>query len=144
VIAPERPPSQTPAKLELVIFVGLQASGKTAFYRERFAESHAHVSKDNFPNHPRPQRRQMALLRETLAAGRSAVVDNTNPSAEIREPLIKLGREFGARIVGYGFESDLRACLERNARREGKARVPRDWPARRQQPTRDAALGGRL
>lgn len=35
---------------ECVIFVGLQASGKAAFYRLRFASTHEHISKDNFPH----------------------------------------------------------------------------------------------
>jgi predicted kinase len=52
------------------------------------------------------------------------VVDNTNPAVEDRRPLVELGREFGARIVGYYFESGVRECLARNARRECKARVP--------------------
>ena len=52
------------------------------------------------------------------------MVDNTNPTVEERRPLIELGRRFGARIVGYSFESGVRECLARNALREGKARVP--------------------
>ena len=34
------------ARMELVILVGLPGSGKTTFYQSRFAETHAHVSKD--------------------------------------------------------------------------------------------------
>ena len=51
-------------------------------------------------------------------------MDNTNPGLGDRRPLVELGREFGARIVGYHFESGVRECLARNARREGRARVP--------------------
>ena len=110
--------------LELVVFVGLQASGKSTFFRERFAASHEHVSKDLFRNYRDRNRRQRELIAAALGAGRSVVVDNTNPTVEDREPLIRQGREFGARIVGYSFESEPRECLARNARREGKARVP--------------------
>jgi predicted kinase len=49
--------------VELVVFVGLQASGKSTFFRERFAESHQHVSKDLFPNNRNKNRRQEHLLR---------------------------------------------------------------------------------
>jgi predicted kinase len=35
-----------------------------------------------------------------------------------------LGRRYGAKIVGYYFESEVRRCLERNQQRIGKARVP--------------------
>ncbi len=110
--------------LELVVFVGLQASGKSTFFGERFAATHEHVSKDLFRNNRDRNRRQGQLVEAALRAGRSVVVDNTNPTAEDRRPLVELGRRFGARIVGYHFDSGVRDCLARNARREGRARVP--------------------
>jgi predicted kinase len=67
---------------ELVIFVGLQGAGKTTFHRTQFAASHDLVSKDRFRNNRRPARRQRQLIKEALQAGRSVVVDNTNPSAD--------------------------------------------------------------
>jgi len=110
--------------VELVVFVGLQASGKSTFFRERFAESHQHVSKDLFPNNRNKNRRQEHLLRAALSAGRCVVVDNTNPTLEDRRALIGLGGEYGARIVGYFFDAGVRECIRRNEIREGKARVP--------------------
>ena len=109
---------------ELVLFIGLQGSGKSSFYRARFAGTHAWVSKDRFPNNRRPARRQRQLVAEALGAGRAVVVDNTNPTREERAELIALARSFGAGVVGYYFESRLADCLERNRQREGKARVP--------------------
>ena len=109
---------------ELIVFVGLQASGKSTFFRERFAATHEHVSKDLFRNNRNRNRRQGALVEAALQSGRPVVVDNTNPTVEDRRPLVELGRRFGARVVGYQFESGVRECLSRNARREGKARVP--------------------
>ena len=111
------------AARELVIFVGLQASGKSAFFRERFAATHELVSKDLFRN-KNPNRRQAQLIEAALRTGSSVVVDNTNPSVEDRRPLIELGRELGAKIVGYYFESTVRQSVGRNRRREGKAQVP--------------------
>jgi predicted kinase len=109
---------------ELVIFVGLQASGKSSLFQERFAATHEHVSKDLFRNNKNRNRRQAQLIEAALGAESSVVVDNTNPTVEDRQPLIKLGREFGARVVGYYFESTVRRCVERNRRRTGKDRVP--------------------
>jgi predicted kinase len=109
---------------ELVILVGLQASGKSTFFREQFAATHEHVSKDLLRNNRTRNRRQRELIEAALWAGRPVVVDNTNPAVDDRWPLVELGREFGARIVGYYFESGVRECLARNARRECKARVP--------------------
>jgi predicted kinase len=110
--------------MELVLFIGLQGSGKSSFQRQRFAETHVLVSKDLWPHARRKEARQRRYIFEALAAGRSVVVDNTNPSPEVRAPLIALGRAHGARVVGYYFASDLKLCLERNAQRQGRARVP--------------------
>jgi predicted kinase len=109
---------------ELVVLIGLQGSGKSSFYRARFAGTHDLVSKDRFPNNRKPARRQRQLIEEALGAGRSVVVDNTNPTVADRAELIALGRSFGASVVGYCFESHLGDCLERNRQRQGKARVP--------------------
>jgi predicted kinase len=102
----------------------LQASGKSSFYRARFAGTHDLVSKDRFPNNRNPARRQRQLIEEFLGAGRSVVVDNTNSTMGDRAELIALARSFGATAVGYYFESRLDDCLERNRQREGKARIP--------------------
>ncbi len=110
--------------MELVLFIGLQGSGKSSFYRERFTATHALVSKDLWPHARNRDARQQRLIQESLAAGRSVVVDNTNPTAQARAPLIALGKAHGAHVVGYSFESRIEDCLARNARRTGRARVP--------------------
>jgi predicted kinase len=110
--------------MDLVIFIGLQASGKSTFFRERLSATHAHVSKDLLRNNKNPKRRQTQLIEAALEQGSSVVVDNTNPTPEDRLTLIELGRKFGARIIGYYFESEVRRCVGRNRRRTGKERVP--------------------
>src|SRR5207248_1491072 len=97
---------------------------KTTFYRTHFAATHEHVSKDVLRNNKKPSRRQAQLIDEALRAGRSVVVDNTNPTVADRAPLIALGRAHGARISGYYFEPSVSGSLERNRQREGRARVP--------------------
>jgi hypothetical protein len=92
--------------VDLVVLVGLQASGKSTFCRQRLVASHTVVSKDAFGNARHRQRRQMLLVTEALAAGRSVVVDNTNPSPAEWQPLIEAGREHGASVVGYWFPPD--------------------------------------
>lgn len=106
--------------LSLVIFVGIPASGKSTYYLKNFAATHVHVSKDLLPRGGR----QEPLIEKALAAGKSVVVDNTNPSPAVRKPLIDIGRRHGARIVAYVFEVDVKTALARNRGREGKARVP--------------------
>jgi predicted kinase len=109
---------------ELVVFVGLPASGKSTFYRERFAATHALVSKDLMPNNRRKAARQRELIVAALAAGRSVVVDNTNTRRADRAELVALARAAGAATTLYHFTAPLDACLLRNRKREGKARVP--------------------
>jgi predicted kinase len=110
--------------VELVVFVGLQASGKSTFFRERFAQTHQHISKDLFPHNRNKNRRQEHLLHAALLAGRSVVVDNTNPTPEDRRPLVRIGQGYGAKVLGYYFDASVSECLRRNEMREGKARVP--------------------
>ena len=110
--------------MEVVIFVGLQGSGKSSFYRERFAHSHRHLSKDNWPNATKREERQQRLLREYLAEGENVVVDNTNVSRARRAPIIEIALEYHAQIIGYYFDSNIDECRARNALREGRARVP--------------------
>ncbi|MEV7966916.1 ATP-binding protein [Sphaerisporangium sp. NPDC088356] len=110
--------------LEVAILVGLQGSGKTTFYRQVLAATHVHVSKDNFPNARKRQRRQLRMVREALSEGRDVAADNTNPSAEEWRPLIDVARAHGARAVGYWFPPDLAGSLRRNALRAEKTRVP--------------------
>ena len=110
--------------MQLVLFTGLQGSGKSSFFRERFASTHVHVSKDLFPNARNRDRRQERMIREAAERNDSVVVDNTNPTVESRTQLITLGRELGMEVIGYAFDGDAKSCYERNAARIGKARVP--------------------
>jgi predicted kinase len=111
-------------KLEVVIFIGLQASGKTSFFRARLDRTHVQVSKDQFRHAKKPNARQERLIVAALQEGRSVVVDNTNVTIEDRLSVIEIARRFGARVVGYYFESRVSECRERNRVREGKSRVP--------------------
>lgn len=110
--------------MELVVFVGLQGSGKSTFYRERLAGTHVLVSKDLLRAGKNRDERQRRRIEEALAAGESVVVDNTNVRREDRAKLLAQARSHGARTACVYFVPDLRASLERNRRREGKARVP--------------------
>ncbi|HEY6138762.1 MAG TPA: ATP-binding protein [Thermoanaerobaculia bacterium] len=110
--------------LELIVFVGLPGSGKSTYFRAHFAATHANVSKDLMPNARRRDDRQEREIEAALTAGKSVVVDNTNPSREVRAPLIALGRRHGARIVAVYFETDVKTAIMRNRQREGRARVP--------------------
>ena len=112
--------------MELCIFVGIQASGKSTFFRTHFAATHVHVSKDTLRASKTLNKtvKQLLLIEEAFQEGKSVVVDNTNPTKEDREPLIALGHRYGAKVTGYVFQSTVQDARQRNSTREGKARVP--------------------
>jgi predicted kinase len=110
--------------MQLVILIGLQASGKSTFYRERFARTHAYVSRDQFRRTANPPRRQKDLIDTALADGRDVVVDNTSPRVADRAPIIRQAKSFGAEVVGYFFEPDVQGSIARNRQRPPAQRVP--------------------
>lgn len=105
---------------EAVVFCGLQASGKSSFYKERFFATHLRVSLDML----RTRRREATLLRTCIEMRQPFVVDNTNPTAEERARFIAPARAGGFRVVGYYFRSAPRDCVARNAARPEGERVP--------------------
>ena len=112
--------------MELCIFIGIQAVGKSTFFRTHFATTHVYVSKDMLHRSKTMNKtaKQMMLVEAALREGRSVVVDNTNPTVEDRAPLIALGHDYGATVVGYFFLSSTSEAVQRNRERTGKARVP--------------------
>ena len=104
----------------LVLFIGIPASGKTSFYRERFFPSHLYVSLDQV----RSRSMERALFDLILERNKSCVVDNTNVRRSDRARYIPTARAKGYRVVGYFFDPDLKGCLERNGKRTGRAFVP--------------------
>ena len=102
-----------------ILFTGLQASGKTTFYQQRFPDL-THVNLDML--HTRNKER--ILLEECFVSGVSFVVDNTNPTRKDREKYISLAKENGYRVIGYYFQSSISACKGRNSQRTGKALLP--------------------
>ena len=99
--------------MEAIIFVGLQASGKSSFYRERFFSTHVRISLDLLRTRHR-ERRMLSLCLETQ---QPFVVDNTNPTREDRRRYIEAARSAGFEIVGYYFSGRVAECLLRNRQR---------------------------
>lgn len=110
--------------MELVMMIGLQASGKSTFARSRFGAIYQYVSNDLLCSKSNSARKQRQLIEAALQQGLSVVVDNTNPTKEVRRELIDLGRLYAAETIGYYFAVQVKQCLERNRAREGRARVP--------------------
>jgi predicted kinase len=106
--------------MEAVVLCGVQGSGKTTLYEDRFAATHVHVSLDVLGS----REREAGLVQECLAAGRPFVVDNTNPTPADRQRYVQPARAAGFRVVGYLVEIGDAEAIARNAGRTGAARVP--------------------
>lgn len=106
--------------MEAIIFIGIPATGKSTFYRERYFATHVRISLDLL----RTRHRERSLLAWCLAHRQAFVVDNTNPTAAERAVYLAPARAAGFQVSGYCFESDVGASIRRNAERTGKQRVP--------------------
>jgi predicted kinase len=106
--------------MEAVILVGIQGTGKSTFYKERFFATHIRINLDML----KTRHREKLLVRACLDAKQPFVVDNTNVSAEQRARYIDVARAAGFKITGYYFSPEPHAALRRNQRRAGKERVP--------------------
>lgn len=106
--------------MEAVILVGLQASGKSTFCRERFFDTHLRLNLDML----RTRHRERRLLAVCVETNLRFVVDNTNASRAERAVYIEAARRHRFRVVGYVFRTPAAECLRRNALRTGSARVP--------------------
>jgi predicted kinase len=106
--------------MEAILFIGLQATGKSSFYKHRFFRTHVRISLDLL----RTRNRERLLLEMCLKTGQPFVIDNTNPRREDRSEALALARAAGFRTVGYYFQSRLADALRRNASRAGDERIP--------------------
>jgi predicted kinase len=106
--------------MEMVLFVGIQATGKSSFYLERFFRSHVRINLDMLKTHHRED-----LLVKACMEGRTPfVVDKMNLTRADRAAYIGRAKAAGFRICGYFFDSNLAGALQRNARRDADDRVP--------------------
>src|SRR5262245_57830138 len=107
-------------RLEAIVFTGIQASGKSTFYRERFFETHVRINMDML----RTRRREAFLLNACILAKQPFVVDNTNPLAADRARYIAPAREAGFFVAGYVFRATPAEAIARNRQRQGQAAIP--------------------
>lgn len=105
--------------MECIVLIGIQASGKSTFYKERYLNTHLRLNMDML----RTRHREKLLLHAFVEAKQPFVVDNTNPLPEDRAKYIEAARTQRFRIVGYFFVPDYEESVRRNARRTGKTQV---------------------
>lgn len=106
--------------MQAIIFVGIQASGKSSFYKEKFFNTHLRISLDMLNTRNKEQQ----LLHKCMELQQRIVIDNTNPLVTDRVKYIEELKAKKYKIIGYYFQSNVKKCLERNSKRVGKNRIP--------------------
>lgn len=106
--------------MEAIIFTGIQATGKSTFYKQNFFRSHMHINLDML----KTRTREEAFIDTCIKVKQSFVIDNTNPSIENRKKYIDIAKAAGFSIIGYYFNSDFKDAIARNENRRGKEYVP--------------------
>ena len=106
--------------MEAIIFIGIQATGKSTFFQQRFFNTHVRINMDML----RKRNRERVLLAACLEAKQPFVIDNTNLTRQARAGYISQAKAAGFSVAGYYFKSALQAALERNRRRSGKSLIP--------------------
>lgn len=106
--------------MQLIIFTGVQASGKSSFYLLNLAQSHLLINLDML----KTRHRENMIFEACIASKTKMVIDNTNPTKANRARYIQKAKNAGFEVISYYFETDLKSTLERNSYREGKANIP--------------------
>ncbi len=106
--------------MQLIIFTGLQASGKSTFYKEYFYKSHLRINLDML----KTRHRESLIFSACIESKTKCVIDNTNMSKTDRARYIPQAKTAGFSIISYYFETDLQSTLVRNNLRSGKEKIP--------------------
>jgi len=106
--------------MQAIIFMGIQASGKTSFYKEYFFNSHVRISLDLLNT----RNKQSRFLQTCFDTHSRFVIDNTNPRTDVRAEFIEKANQYKYEVIGYYFKSSLMESLQRNSKRKGKEQIP--------------------
>ena len=105
--------------METVIFCGIQATGKSTFYKERFFKTHMRISMDMLNT----RNKENQFLLTCFQTQQRFVVDNTNPTKVERKKYIEQAKLFKFKVIGYYFQSKFEDAIARNRFRLGKENI---------------------
>jgi predicted kinase len=106
--------------MEMILLIGIQATGKSTFCRSRLFDRHVRINRDMLGT----RNRERLLVTACLEGKTRFVVDNTNLTKTERARFIQPARVAGFRVVGYFFASRVGEAMARNALRPDGQRVP--------------------
>lgn len=102
------------------MMIGVPGAGKSTWCRAELGMSHVVLGRDLL----RTAHRERVLFFACLSVGASLVIDNTNLRRRGRARFVEPARAAGYRLVAVFCQATASVAIARNARREGKARVP--------------------
>jgi predicted kinase len=105
--------------MQLILFIGVQASGKSTFYQHYFARSHLRINLDML----KTRHREKIIFEACIQSKTQCVIDNTNMRKEDRARYMQHALDADFEVIAYYFATDLTSTLQRNAQREGKAKI---------------------
>lgn len=94
---------------EAIIFVGPPGSGKSTFWKN-YLPKYIRVNNDTLKSRDKC----MKVMRDSLSAGKSCVIDNTNPTKEVRANYLKIAKDLNVpiRCFYFGITKDLAFHLD--------------------------------
>lgn len=99
--------------MQMILFSGPQAAGKSTLFKARFVDSHLRINLDML----RTRHREGVLIDACLSAKQPFVVENTNLTIADRAGYIDKAKAARFQVVGYRFHVPLAVALARNALR---------------------------
>jgi len=106
--------------VNMILFIGIQATGKSEFYKRNFYKTHIRINLDML----KTRHRERILIEACINAKQSFVIDNTNLTKHERNQYIGEAKNAGFEVIGYYFKSSINEAIERNEQRDGKEKVP--------------------
>ena len=126
---------------EVLIYSGLQGSGKTTLVQQWLCEAPDERERINYDDlrlalfgpswkwnrRDEEKMKQVATKRaaEALHLGKSIAIDNTNLTDGARRKWFDLAMSFGIQAEQVEVDTTVATCVERDSKREGRARVGR-------------------
>jgi hypothetical protein len=104
--------------MQLIVFIGVQAAGKSTFFKQNFVDTHIRINLDML----KTRHREQILFQACLEAKQPLVIDNTNPTRSDRARYVLPAKAAHFQAIAYYFDTSLADALTRNAARQ--ARIP--------------------
>lgn len=115
--------------MKLLMLKGLPASGKSTYAKELAANGYVRVNKDDLramlhsSKWSKQNEKQVLQIRDqivsdSLAAGKSVVVDDTNLAPKHSERLKELAKQYGATFETKFFDTPIEECIKRDLGRQ--------------------------